>query len=419
MIKQSIKQALAMLKENPLVSIVSIAGSALSIAMILVMVLVFQINLSGYPPESNRDRMLYISGIYAKATHSALPSNNGRLSPEIVNECFYSLQKPETVTAFSSGNQTLSLPDKKLYTSYRIKYTDAGFWKVCDFTFLEGTPFTEADFRSAIPRAVISDRVAQKLYGTIDAIGRTFLLNYQAYTVCGVVKEVSTAADKAYAEVWIPYTTYAPMAEAYCENIAGMLEVILLAPSTADFEAIRDELSRQISRYNTGKTNYQVDMKYYPVTRLDVAIGTTSYRQVTWKEYLLNMGSLLLFLLLVPALNLTGIVQASIQKRSGEVGLRKAFGATRTALIRQIVWENLVITVIGGVIGLLLSIVLLHLGKSFMLDNPTLLTASMLFRPGLFLAAFIFVLLLNLLSAGLPALKIAGKPIVEALNETE
>lgn len=419
MIKQSIKQALGMLKENPLVSTISIAGSALSIAMILVLVLVFQINLSGYPPESHRDRMLYVFGLHAEPTRDAVASNNGRLSPEIVKECFYTLQKPVAVTAFAGGEQTISLPDKKLYTPYDIKYTDAGFWKVCDFTFVKGAPFTAADFRSAIPRAVVSDKLARKLYGTIHVIGRTFLLNYQSYTICGVVKEVSTAADRAYADVWIPYTTYAPVQEAYCENMIGSLQTILLARSSSDFEAIRDELSRQIRRYNTSKTDYQADLERYPLTRLDIAINKGSYRSVSWKEYLLDTGSLLLFLLLVPALNLTGIIQASIQKRSGEVGLRKAFGATRSVLIRQIVWENLVVTVIGGVIGLLLSIALLHLGKSFMLDNPTLLTASMLFRPGLFLAAFVFVLLLNLLSAGLPAFRIAGKPIVDALNDSE
>lgn len=419
MIKQSIKQALGMLKENPLVSTISIAGSALSIAMILVMVLVFQINLSGYPPESHRDRMLYISGMHAKAMSETMPSNNGRLSQEIVKECFYTLQKPEAVTAFTSNEQTISLPDKKLYTSYKIKYTDAGFWEVCDFTFAKGAPFTEADFQSAIPRAVISDKLARKLYGTIDVLGRTFILNYQTFTICGVVKEVSTAATTAYAEAWIPYTTSAVGMEAYCENMAGSLQTILLAHSSSDFEAIRDELSRQISRYNTGKTDYQADLKHYPITRLDIAISQNYFQLVSWKEYLLDTGSLLLFLLLVPALNLTGIIQASIQKRSGEVGLRKAFGATRNVLIRQIVWENLVVTVIGGAIGLLLSIGLLYLGKSFMLDNPTLLTASMLFRPGLFLAAFVFVLLLNLLSAGLPAFRIAGKPIVDALNDSE
>lgn len=51
-----------MLRENTLVSIISISGTALAIAMVLVMVLVFQIKSTGYAPESNRSRFMYVWG---------------------------------------------------------------------------------------------------------------------------------------------------------------------------------------------------------------------------------------------------------------------------------------------------------------------------------------------------------------------
>ena len=60
MYKQYIKQAVQMLRENTLVSIISISGTALAIAMVLVMVLVFQIKSTGYAPESNRSRFMYV-----------------------------------------------------------------------------------------------------------------------------------------------------------------------------------------------------------------------------------------------------------------------------------------------------------------------------------------------------------------------
>lgn len=63
MFRQYFKQAIQMLKENRLTSVISILGTALSIAMILVVILQFQIKLVGFRPESNRDRMLYIMGI--------------------------------------------------------------------------------------------------------------------------------------------------------------------------------------------------------------------------------------------------------------------------------------------------------------------------------------------------------------------
>lgn len=60
MFKQYFKQAIHALRENRLTSVVSILGTMLSVAMILVVVLQFQIKLVGYSPVSKRDRMLYI-----------------------------------------------------------------------------------------------------------------------------------------------------------------------------------------------------------------------------------------------------------------------------------------------------------------------------------------------------------------------
>ena len=129
-----------------------------------------------------------------------------------------------------------------------------------------------------------------------------------------------------------------------------------------------------------------------------------------------RISPLLLFLLLVPTLNLTGVVQSSVQKRRSEVGLRKAFGATKGRLLTQVLCENLIITLIGGLIGIVLSVILLQLGKSFLLTKDTVVTFEMLFKPVLFAAALFFTLLLNLLSAGLPAIRISREQIVEALN---
>ena len=67
MFKQYFKQAIHALRENRLTSLVSILGTMLSVAMILVVVLQFQIKLVGYSPVSKRDRMLYIYSVNTKS----------------------------------------------------------------------------------------------------------------------------------------------------------------------------------------------------------------------------------------------------------------------------------------------------------------------------------------------------------------
>ena len=88
MFKQYLKQALKMLRDYSLISLISILGTALSIAMIMVVILVFQVQLTSFVPEVNRDRMLYVeNGTEVKAQNSW---SRGNMSVEAVRECFYS-----------------------------------------------------------------------------------------------------------------------------------------------------------------------------------------------------------------------------------------------------------------------------------------------------------------------------------------
>ena len=63
----------------------------------------------------------------------------------------------------------------------------------------------------------------------------------------------------------------------------------------------------------------------------------------------------LFIILLVPSLNLCGLSNSRMQQRITELGVRKAFGGTKSVLVRQILNENLMLTLLGGVVGLLFS----------------------------------------------------------------
>lgn len=419
MIKQYFKQAFYMLRENRLVSSISIIGTAISISMIMLVVLIFRIQYASFSPENDRDRMLYVvDGTEVASSHGR---NRGNMSAEAAKECFYSLKLPEAVSAYTMQSKPLSVPGKRMYKAYSIKYTDPGFWKIFDFRFLSGKPFTQADFDSGIRQAVVSGGVAQKLYGTTDVVGKPVIIDLTEYTVCGVVEDVSRAADSAYGSVWVPYTTdQVLLANTSMENMSGAFSVCLLARSHDEFGTIRNELLGQIARYNATKKDCKINFLHNPISRIDIAIGTLGQRKVQWKNYLAETGSLLVFLLLVPALNLLGVAHSAMQKRRAEMGVRKAFGATDGTLIRQILCENCLITLVGGFIGLILSFVLLPVCKDFLLkDNDTMLNSDMVFQPAVFVTALIFSLLLNVLSAGIPATRIARQKVVSSLRDNE
>lgn len=249
------------------------------------------------------------------------------------------------------------------------------------------------------------------------------MLDYVTYTVCGVTRDVPNPLMASFFDVCIPYSCndnlMTPKPD-YGENISGDLSMILLARSASGFEAVRAELDQQVRCYNESKVDYNVNFPAGALSQVDSAMGSNAWNKVDWQTFMAESGAFLLFLLLIPALNLTGVVQSSVQKRREEIGLRKAFGATGGDLLRQILSENLVLTLIGGLIGLPLSILLLVLGKSLVMNDPNItFTAAMLIKPGLFAAALLAAFLLNVLSAGIPAWRAACGTIVDSLSGNE
>ena len=133
----------------------------------------------------------------------------------------------------------------------------------------------------------------------------------------------------------------------------------------------------------------------------------------------------LLIILLVPSLNLCGLSNSRMQQRISELGVRKAFGATRNTLIRQILNENLVLTSLGGILGLIFSYLAVYAMRTWLFTNSQnigtagdfSLSMEALFSPMVFVLAFVFCLVINILSAGLPAWIAARRTIVDSLND--
>ena len=417
-IRQYGMMAVGMLKENRLISVISIVGTAVAIAMIMVVVFVLQIQLVNHYPEYHRDRTLQVQA--ARVSYENGNVSGGSLSPELVKEVFYPLQSVEAVTAIASTDRTISQAGRRSNKTHRVKYVDTGFWKVFGFRFLEGRPFTESDFRSGIRQAVLSERVARKLFGSEPAVGKEILIDVAAYTVCGVVEDVSKVADTSYAEAWVPYSCEGELrTNSFHEHTLGDFSVCMLAPTAKDFPAVRQEIAHLLATYQAAKKEVRIELMDFIYTRLDLAIGSRGLDRVELRDFLPETGGLLLFLLLVPALNLLGVTRSSVLKRRAEMGVRKAFGATRGALVTQILSENLVLTFIGSLVGLFLSLLFLYIGKSFMLRPDAVLSGEMLFQPQVFLAAFLCCLSLNVLSAGLPTWFIVRHPICESLKDHE
>ena len=423
MIKKTIQQVIYQLRSQPLLSMITILGTALAIALIMVILIVYQAKTSDYTPEVNRSRSLYVKWertVYDKKN----PNNASHSRPSLwlAKEVFYPLKTPEAVcVTYESGEVLVSTPGSDEDVNTPLLLTDADFWKIYQFHFLAGKPFTQADFQSGIKTAVIAESVARRLYRSIDAaIGKPIQINFTTYTVCGVVEDVNRFCEFAWSEVYAPYSSNAIAGKVETGETQGNHIITILAHDAKDFEAIRNEVSRGIAQFNTTLGEKELQLMGQPDnfrTQLNRKFAN-SYENLDaayWKY-----GIMIGIILLVPAINLSGLTHTRMRRRLEELGIRKSFGATQGELVWQVLNENFILTLIGGILGLVLSYLCLWLMGGWLLQTAWGATATMnvsMVSPVVFLVALGFCMAMNLLSAYLPAWRVAHTPIVDSLNQ--
>ncbi len=419
------KQAWGSLRKQPLLSIVSIAGTALAIFLIMIIVMIDEVKVVPFSPESNRDRWLVqtAASIGNKEWGSTPESNssNGGMSYELIRRTFYEMKIPDAVGCFTWSNTEshLSVPGKTSFGAQR-KDTDHGFWKVMDFNFISGHPFEEADVESGRQVAVISESLARKLFDTTDCEGREFQIDHVPYRVSGVVRDVSNMTSHAFADLWVPLTSNGTDKFTWCRYM-GSLSAIIVAPSKAEIPAVREEYTKVWDKFESeiqeeGWEFYRRQRPYDQFTAINTKGGNMEPDMESVRRHNFLVYAILL---LIPAINLSSMTQSRLRHRREEIGVRRAFGATRFAIMSEIFIESLLITIIAGLIGLLLSLSFIFLGGKSVLaggGDVTGLTLGMVFNIKVFAIALFFCFLMNLFSATLPSWHAAKTNIVNALS---
>ena len=428
-------QAFTLLKQNRLFSMLYIVGTGLAIAMTVIVAVGYYVKLAPIYPEENRKNTLYLTHVSFKSEQGA-GTYQSALSYRALQEWIYPLKNVLAVSAgFSYATDYYVQPaDRSGDFRPALKLVDPAFFRIYALQFLEGHPFTEADLASGIHTAVISDDLARRLFGTTEGVvGRLFSMDYANYRVCGVVRGASFLTHQSYAQVYVPYSIESNYKEPVASSFpyCGQFDVTFLVKDNAQAKALRVEIKDLARRVNAQyKGQWQMELWEQP----------TSHALSVFKDYPADTsfsswkvaGRLILWvlvLLVVPSLNLNGLIASRMESRLPEMGVRKSFGASRSALLSQVMWENFFLTLVGGVLGLLVAWIMLYVGREwiFMLfdywpmDIPEganlYVSGEMLFAPVVFLIAFLLCLVLNLLSALWPAWMSLRKPIVYSLYE--
>jgi len=424
MILKHFKQAWNLLSAHPYLSFVSIFGTALSIGLIMIFIVSIRSTMINIAPEVNRTRTLYVKWVGLEDKETKHWVANAFMSLKTIRECFQSLETPEAVTITSPLQARLASVPAGVQKRCFVLFTDDVFWKVYDFQVLQGSLYSKADFDAGIKKVVLSEKMARTLFGTIkDVVGKQMQLNYSTYTVCAIVDNVSPVADLTYAQAWIPFTsTHIPEIKER-ENVMGRYKCQILAHSSKDFKAIRKEIDQQVDRYNSTLSDYNINLYRQPDTKfVDSKRFGAGYPSI--EQQVMSQIILILVILLVPAINLSSFTLSRMRERVEELGIRKTFGCTRAGLFWQVLSENMLYSLLGGILGLGFSYLSLHLMRKSIFSSTNFwgmdvvpdMPVSVFFNPGTFIIAFLFCLAINLLSAGIPAWQVSSTTIVKSLK---
>jgi len=424
------KQAWNLLRQEKLFSSIHVAGTGLSISIVMVLSIVYYIKTANIYPETNRDRILIVKNAMEIREGGNWSSP---ISLKFVDEMLRSLDKVETMSVterYWSGKEFyIQIPGSREQIEVIAKFVDVPFWTVFPFRFIEGKPFTDADFESGISTAVISESTAKRTFGRTDVVGDFMSLNFKQYRICGVVKDASYVTSWTYANVWLPYTLSSDTQLSEGKSgYLGNVEAILMASSPGDLESIRKEILTRIDQYNRSIEDFELtllgqpDRHWQSNFRFWSNIGP-DFNKIAWQY-----GLVFLVLLLVPAISLSGMTDSRMERRLAEMGVRRAFGAPVNNLMGQIISENFLFTILGGLAGLLFSYIMILLSADWIMsiganfvDLPpegtkVLFTPGMLINIPVFLIALLVCFVLNMLTALIPAWRASHREIIFSLN---
>jgi len=433
MIRVYFKQSWQLIKQNKIYSSVYIIGTGLAIAMTMVVAIIYFIKLAPLYPENNRDRTLVMK--YMMLTHPDSDRRTAaRLSYHLVKEHLYTLQSAEAVGAvldIRNDYPVLKLDNERGHISPAVKYVNHDFWKVFTFKFINGKPFTEPDVESGIKTAVISASLANTLYGTVLAEGNRMMLDNNEYRIAGVVEDAFYATPASYAHIWVPFTVKPQeLNRNIAENMIGRVQAYILAPSVAQMQEVRNEVADVFHKINTSQDKFTLHLNGQPDPYWESNFRTGSTRDIPWSDVFKTLGIVLLALLIIPAVNLAGMVSSRMDKRLSEMGIRKAFGASRSILFNQIIVENFLLTLLGGLAGVIISFLIIYFGETSVWtlfdDDPTIIPEGtrlfswyMLINLRVLVITIVVCFILNLVSAIIPAYNGLKKNIIYSLNKND
>lgn len=335
------------------------------------------------------------------------------------SEALWKAKKADRQAFMTGGNAALE-PQRSGLSPFFVegRWTTADFFPMFRVPFLAGGPWTEQDDRSAARVAVIAKPLAEKLFGTVDAVGKTIRTEKHELRIVGVIDQwtptphfydLNTGSYGVTELLFVPFSTSIELKldrsgsmncwgdhdgdstalNAPCDWLQMWVE--LDSPAKAD--AYRDYLvSYSEEQRKAGR------FQRPPNVRLRDVMEWLEVRKVVDSDARLQMYVALGFLI-VCLVNTVGLLLTKFLRRSSEIGVRRALGASKRSIFTQLLIEAGSIGVVGGLIGLGLA----YLGLWAVRQMPADYAALARLDSEMLVTTFVLAITSSLLAGLLPA----------------
>ncbi len=303
------------------------------------------------------------------------------------------VEKTATIMPISSA---LSYNDLTSNTAFVIG-ANPNYFGIRNIQIESGSAYNDADNVAKKNVIVIGADTKQNLFGDADAIGKEITIRGQKFTVIGVQKKSDTGVSFGASSddiVYMPYSTAAQLT-----GTDTVFRILVQVNDAKNIDRVKASLENSIKANHGGSTDFSV------LTQ-DELVGTFNSILDILTTFVIAIASISL---IVGGIGIMNIMLVTVSERTREIGIRKAMGATFGNIMGQFLIEAVIISLLGGLLGLLFAYLAGLAIKRFAGITPVYSAKALLLAVGV-------SLFVGVVFGTAPAIKAARKRPIQALK---
>ena len=401
MYKESFLMAWASLVANKLRSLLTMLGIIIGVAAVIALVSIgngVKQDIEDSISSLGSNLLVVLPG--APRTPGARPSQGSMKSLKISDyEAIAKLEGVKAASPMTNGSYVVIYQNKNWTTS--VAGVNANFQDVNNWTMTSGRFFSDKNVQNRERVAVVGQTVVKNLFADEDPVGKEIRVKNIPFRVIGVLKSKGngTMGNDQDDTVLIPYTTSMERVE----GIDYLRRVYVVAKDDEGIDRLQADIENLLRvRHNIKDTN----LDDFNIQNMKSIMETVAQ---TTRTFTLFLGAVAAISLVVGGIGIMNIMLVSVTERTREIGVRKALGATYSVIVTQFLIEAVVISLMGGFIGIAFGIgaskvIGMVSGMSTIVSVPTIIMS------------FAFSMAIGLIFGIYPARKAAKLNPIDALH---